>query len=121
MQGNQTSTTTGGPTPEERAARWGNRGGGMAGAAGALGGAPPQRKRPQTVYILGADNKLKAVEIRTGITDGHYTQVLSGDLKEGDNIVVGLATSKVDTNAPPGAGGPMGGARPGGPGGRGGR
>jgi HlyD family secretion protein len=119
-QNGQTSTAAGGPTPEERAARWGNRASGMGGAAGALGGVPATRKRPQTVYILGADNKLKAVEIRIGITDGHYTQVLSGDLKEGDNIVVGLATSKVDSNPPPGASNPMGGARPPG-GGRGGR
>ena len=77
------------------------------------------RKRPQTVYVLGADNKLTAVEIRTGITDGHYTQVVSGDLKPGDNVVIGLATSKADANPPPGSSnGPMGG-RPGG--GRGGR
>jgi HlyD family secretion protein len=122
MQSGQTSTSTsGGLSPEERAARWGNRAGGMQGAAGAVGGAPAARKRPQTVYILGADNKLKAVEIRSGITDGHYTQIVSGDLKEGDNIVVGLATSKVESAGPPGSAGPMGGgARPAG-GGRGGR
>jgi HlyD family secretion protein len=91
---------------------------GVGGAAGALGGAPAAPRRPQTVYILEADNKLKAVEIRTGITDGHYTQVVSGDLKVGDNIIAGLATSKVDSNPPPGSSNPMGG-RPGG--GRGGR
>jgi HlyD family secretion protein len=69
---------------------------------------------------MDTDGKLKPVEIRTGITDGHYTQVVSGDVKVGDSIVVGLATSKVETNAPPGSAGPMGGgARPGG--GRGGR
>ena len=75
------------------------------------------------MYVLGADNKLTAVEIRTGITDGHYTQVISGDLKPGDNIVIGLATSKVEGNPPPGSAGPMGGgARPGAAGGgRGGR
>ena len=113
--GGATSTMS----PEERAARWGNRARGMQGAAGALGG-PPMRKRPQTVYMMDAEGKLKPVEIRTGITDGHYTQVVSGDLKVGDMIVVGLATSKVETNAPPGSAGPMGGgARPGG--GRGGR
>jgi len=107
-------------SPEERAARWGNRAHGMQGAAGALGAAPPMRKRPQTVYLMDAEGKLKPVEIRTGITDGHYTQVVSGDLKVGDMIIVGLATSKVETNAPPGSAGPMGGgARPGG--GRGGR
>jgi HlyD family secretion protein len=119
-QNGQTSAAGGGMSPEERAARFGNRTPGVGGAAGALGAPPAVRKRPQTVYILGADNKLAAVEIRTGITDGHYTQVVSGDLKPGDNVVIGLATSKVDTNAPPGSAGPMGGARPGG-GGRGGR
>jgi HlyD family secretion protein len=122
-QNGQTSTSTaGGMSPEERAARWGNRTAGVAGAAAGLGAAPAPRKRPQTVYLLGADNKLTAVEIRTGITDGHYTQVVSGDLKPGDNVIIGLATSKMDTNAPPGSAGPMGGARPGGGGGgRGGR
>jgi HlyD family secretion protein len=116
---NGETSTTGTMTAEERAARWGNRTAGVGGAAGALGGASAPRKRPQTVYVLGADNKLKAVEIRTGITDGHYTQVVSGDLKPGDNVVIGLATSKVEGNPPPGSSGPMGG-RPGG-GGRGGR
>ena len=90
-------------TAEERAARFGGRTAGVGGAAGALGGAPPARKRPQTVYVLGADNKLTPVEIRTGITDGHYTQVVSGDLKPGDNVVIGLATSKVEANPPPGS------------------
>jgi HlyD family secretion protein len=121
-QAGQTSTSPGGLSPEERTARMGNRSRGIGGAAGALGaGAPPTRRRPQTVYILGADNTLKALEIRTGITDGHYTQVVSGDLKVGDLIVAGLATSKVDSNPPPGSSNPMGGARPGGAGGRGGR
>jgi HlyD family secretion protein len=117
----QTSTATGTMSAEERAARWGNRTRGVEGAAGGLGAPQAQRRRPQTVYILGADNKLKAVEIRTGITDGHYTQVVSGDLNVGDSIIVGLATSKVESNPPPGSSGPMGGGqRPGG-GGRGGR
>jgi HlyD family secretion protein len=120
QEAGQTGGATSTMSPEERAARWGNRARGVEGAAGGLGGAPPTRKRPQTVYILEADGKLKAVEIRTGITDGHFTQVVSGDLNVGDNIVTGLATSKVDSNPPPGANnGPMGGgARPGGRGGR---
>src|SRR3954464_12126196 len=120
-QNGGTSTGGSGMTAEERAARFGGRTGGAAGAAGALGGPPPTRKRPQTVYVLGADNKLKAVEIRTGITDGHYTQVVSGDLKPGDNVVIGLATSKVEGNPPPGSSNPVGGRPGGGGGGRGGR
>jgi HlyD family secretion protein len=120
VEAGQTGGATSTMSPEEHAARWGNRTRGVEGAAGGLGGALPMRKRPQTVYILEADGKLKPVEIRTGITDGHYTQVVSGDLKVGDNIVIGLATSKVDSNPPPGSSNPMGG-RTGGPGGRGGR
>jgi HlyD family secretion protein len=106
--------------PAQRMAR-GAQGGGPAGAAGQLprGGRRGARggglARPQTVYILGADKKLTAVDIRTGITDGRFTQVVSGSLKEGDQIIVGLATSKVEGPPPMGGqGGPAGGARPGG-------
>ena len=59
-----------------------------------------------------ADNDPKPVEIRTGITDGRFTQVASGDLKPGDTVVVGLVTAKADATVPgrpPGMGGPGGG------------
>jgi HlyD family secretion protein len=103
----QTSAGSGGDAMS-RAARSG-RGGGPGGAAGQLpggrrGGAP---SKASTVYILDAEKKPKPVEIRTGITDGRTTHVVSGALKEGDAVVVGLATSKVES-APPmgGPGGP---------------
>jgi len=100
----------------ERAARSGQARGPAGAAAqmpGGRGGTPGGGKS-QTIYILGADKKLKPVEIRTGISDGRFTQVLSGELKEGDAIVIGLVTSKVE--GPP----PMGGTGgPGGPGGGG--
>src|SRR5229473_1411565 len=40
----QTGTTSGGPSPEQRAARMGNRMRGVGGAAGALGAPPPMRR-----------------------------------------------------------------------------
>ncbi len=48
-----------------------------------------------TVYLLcgdaaGKDPRLEAVQVKTGITDNIYTEVLSG-LKEGDQVVTGLA------------------------------
>ncbi len=93
------------------------RGRGMGGAAGMMPRAQTAPKR-QTIYLLDASKKLKPVQVRTGISDGHYTQIVDGDVKAGDNIVVGLVTSKVDSAAPPGANrGPMGG--PGGGGRRG--
>jgi len=55
---------------------------------------------------------------RTGITDGRFTHVVSGGLEEGDAVVVGLATSKVEGPANPmgggGGGGRGGGGRRGG-------
>jgi HlyD family secretion protein len=101
----------------QRAARSG-QGSGPGAAAGQL---PRGRRaaagggKSQTVYTLGAENKLQPVEIRTGITDGRFTHVVSGSLKEGDAVVVGVVTSKVES-APPmggqgGPGGPGGGGR----------
>jgi HlyD family secretion protein len=43
----------------------------------------------QIVWKLGADNQLIPVAIETGITDYTSTQVISGDLKEGDLVVTG--------------------------------
>lgn len=107
----------GGPSPERSAAQMGERGRGVTGAGAAFTRGGGKGRGMQTVYILGPDNKVKPVSIRIGITDGHYTQVVAGDLKAGDNVVVGLATSKVEGPAPPGSspmgprGGPGGGGR----------
>ena len=51
------------------------------------------------VYTLSGDDKnpvLQAVQIKTGITDGLYTEVLSG-LKEGDKVITGLLTDTTST------------------------
>jgi HlyD family secretion protein len=107
-----TATTSTAPNPERSAARMGERRPGIGGTGGAFQrGGGQQRHRGQTVYLLGPNNTLKPVEIRTGITDGHFTEVVSGDLKPGDNIVIGLATSKVEGPPPPGASRGPGGGR----------
>ena len=106
-----TSTTSTASNPDRTAAGMGERRPGIGGAGGAFQRGGGQRRRGPTIYVLGPNNTLKPVEIRAGITDGHFTEVVSGDLKPGDNVVVGLATSKVEGPPPPGAGGPMGGGR----------
>ena len=54
----------------------------------------PQEERGDgsraTVYVL-AQSRLVAKSIRTGISDGRYTEVVSGELKDGDPVVVGMA------------------------------
>jgi HlyD family secretion protein len=105
---------SGGSGPFGGTGSFGRRGpGGVAGAAGAFGQATAQvaPRRPATVYILDENKKLQPVQIRTGISDGRYTAVVDGNLKVGDTVVIGLATSKVE--GPAAFGGGMGG-----PGGR---
>ena len=81
---------------------------GETGGAGARGG--QKRMRPQTIWEPGSGPKAepKAVEVRTGITDGRYTQIVSGDVKPGDTIIIGLATAKAATSASPMGGGRRG-------------
>lgn len=106
-----TKKSPGGGDAMTRAARSG-RGGGPMGAAGQLPSGGQPAARAQTVYKPGPDKKLIPVDIRTGITDGRFTHVVSGPLSVGDEVIVGVATSKVEGPAPMGgAGGPGGGGR----------
>lgn len=89
---------------------------GLTAAAKALpGGAPGGKKTQQSVFIVAADNSLKEVSVKTGISDGRFTAILEGDLAPGDKVAVGLMTAKVDSQASPmgmGPGrGPGGGGR----------
>lgn len=104
------------PNTDRAAAGMGRGGRGMAGAAGALGGGP--RKRPQTIYLLDPQDKPRAVEVKTGLSDGRFTEIVQGGVKITDKVIIGLATSKIEGAPPPGSSpGPMGG----GGGSRGGR
>jgi len=80
------------------------RGGGGPGGGGPGGGKFSGTRRTQSnVYLLAANGDLKPVQIRTGISDGRNTEVVSGDIKLGDPVVIGLATAKATTaGAPPG-------------------
>jgi HlyD family secretion protein len=54
--------------------------------------------------VPGPDGQPRAVEVRTGLTDGTSTEILEGPLKEGDEVIAGIGE-------PPGAkkaGGPSG-------------
>lgn len=57
---------------------------------------PKLKGTPATVYIKDAQNKLKPVKIRVTNTDGKFYELLSGDLKPGDEVVV----STPDQQAP---------------------
>lgn len=51
----------------------------------------PRAARPggtRSVYLLGKDGKLQAVPVRIGISDERHAQLVEGDLREGDLLVV---------------------------------
>ena len=70
-----------------------------------------RQENGSTVWILGQDGKPAPVKVKLGITDGNFTAVDGGDLKEGARIVTGSAL-KVTSGGGPGGGG----MRPRGPG-----
>ena len=102
--------SSGGPPPEQRTLLAAERQGGFAGAAAALApGGPRAAKGMQTVYVLTGREEIRPAGVRTGISDGKFTQVLEGEVREGDRVVVGQATARVGTPAarPPGMGRPF--------------
>ena len=51
------------------------------------------RGATQTLYIKGADGTPQAVQVTTGDTDGTMTEILSGDLKPGAQVITGQLAS----------------------------
>lgn len=93
--------TGGGGRPEggpagERAARGAGRPGPGARPGG---GERPEAGRPgpsreADVYLELPTGKLRRVHLKTALTDGNRTAVESDELKEGDEVVLGLATAR---------------------------
>lgn len=70
------------PAPTSAASAKGTgagRGGGGAGGGGGSG----------RIWTIGEDGKATAVEVRLGLTDGSMTEIVSGDIKDGQEIIIG--------------------------------
>ena len=57
------------------------------GAQDGLAGAPTGT--PARVYVPGPDGKPQSVTIVVGLSDGTYSEVVSGDIKAGQDVFVG--------------------------------
>ena len=72
----------------------------------------------RVVWVLGQDGKPERRRITTGLSDGSATEVVDGDLKEGDMVITGQqmsANKNANTSTPPGFGNAPRGAGGGGP------
>ncbi|MCU1337252.1 MAG: Efflux transporter, family, subunit precursor [Bryobacterales bacterium] len=80
--------------------RGGNRGdgGGGGGQFNAGQGGGRGASQFQTVYTLDEKGQLKAERIRTGISDGNFVAMLSGNLKEGQELITGIEGARAGGN-----------------------
>jgi HlyD family secretion protein len=108
------ASPAGAPSPAAGGNPEGGRrgGGGGGGGGGASTAILPGQNR--IVWILGPDKKPQPKRIKLGITDGTATEIVEGELKEGDTVIVGQSVTP--TGSPqagqqraPGFGGGMGG------------
>jgi HlyD family secretion protein len=67
-----------------------NRQGGMPG--GGEGQAGRVRQQAPRVWLLDKDGKLSMTFLRTGVSDTSYSEILRGELKEGDVVIAGTET-----------------------------
>lgn len=51
-----------------------------------------------TVWVPDGNRAPKSISLRLGITDGSYTEVLGGELKEGDNVITGAGAAGAARN-----------------------
>jgi HlyD family secretion protein len=84
--------------------------------------APLQTTETRGRAWLYENKQLKSVPLRLGVTDGTFSEVLGGDLKEGQEVVVNMVTGLEPVTRPgqPATGNPLMGPQRGGPGGGGG-
>lgn len=59
-------------------------------SAGAKDSEPKSPHRAGRVYVRTPDGGLVAVSLKVGARDGSFTQVVDGELKPGDQVVVGI-------------------------------
>jgi len=69
------------------------------------GGAPVAGGTPGRIWVLDADSKPKPVWLTLGLSDGTMTEVLAGDLKEGQEVITGIAGAQQNRTTPGSSGG----------------
>jgi len=103
------SPRAGGTEASQGSATAGGRGGSQGPRPPAAGDRPGPRAAAEnpgeaepgeilrTVYVLNAAGVPMPARIRAGLSDGRFTEVLGGELKEGEAVVVGFATARVNS------------------------
>jgi HlyD family secretion protein len=62
---------------------------------------------PGRLWVLGEDGRPRAVTVRLGISDGTNTEILGGDLKDGQEVLIGTIGAATAGRSGTGAGGAL--------------
>jgi HlyD family secretion protein len=73
------------------------------GGASGDGGGRTRQQMPR-VWLRDENGKLRMAFIRTGVADTAYTEIVRGDLKEGDVVIAGTLTASSTSTSGPGMG-----------------
>jgi HlyD family secretion protein len=123
--GNNQARSQGAATPNGAGANSDGQGGNQSGAGGnrnfAGPTAPVLSGQTRIVWVLDQNKELNRRRIVVGLTDGISTEVLDGDLKEGEMVVTGQTVGSAAKSQAPQTQSPFGGAQRGVGGGGGGR
>jgi HlyD family secretion protein len=65
----------------------------MFGQSGATQPTQGRMRQPSRVWIQDANGKFQVVFLRPGVSDNTYTEVLRSELKEGDQVIVGIGAA----------------------------
>lgn len=112
VSGSSPAQATGGQGGQAAAGGGGRKGSGSSGTSGAGGNG--KRQDSAILWKLLPDKTLEPVQVSLGVTDFTFTALISGNVKPGDELVIGQSTNKSSTSqAPPrnpvtGAGGTQG-------------
>lgn len=52
-----------------------------------------------TVWVAEGSQAPKSIAVRLGISDGTFTELLGGELKEGDAVIIGTGAARAETKA----------------------
>jgi HlyD family secretion protein len=56
---------------------------------------------PTVVWALDPDGKLRKVEVKTGVRNDQYAELLAGELRDGDQLAVALRRARETSTRPP--------------------
>ena len=88
--------TGGGGDQREGRMKWRQRGeGGEREHTGGMsrGENRPERKMAR-IWVLDANKNMKSVMVQLGLNDNRYVELVGGDLKEGDEVVIGIQSAE---------------------------